>query len=153
MWFCYDNDNKCIPYQKVKIDISENDFIQIGTFNFVVMACMINVIKFRADEDKDTMKMYNAMYSHLFQIRNFFLRSKNKTILNSSIFQEFTINCIGNAIDPLKEHHLKIKMNRKLKKRLIFRYDPTSKTPVENIQFANISGNEIKNPRNLKIIL
>ena len=75
------------------------------------------------------------LYSYLTTFFN------NITILDDSIFQEFSMTCIGEPKDLLRESFLLAKKKREQGKKIKFTYTPTG-TPGKkpNFKFDNSSG-------------
>ena len=73
-----------------------------------------------------------------------YLNKHNKTILERSPFQEFTLQCLGSTEDPLRMSRLEDKKKKAARKLIKFRYDPKG-TPgkIPNFIFDNTSGNKI----------
>ena len=91
------------------------------------------------------------MASHLLQMRNYYFTNNDKTFFDEGIFQDFVINCIGEAVDDriLKQEEYKSKKN----KIMSFKYSPedNKKFNADDWTFSNMSGNEIRNKKNYKI--
>jgi hypothetical protein len=73
-----------------------------------------------------------------------YLNKHNKTILERSPFQEFTLQCLGSTEDPLRMSRLEERKKKDARKLIKFRYEPKGKPgKIPNFKFDNISGNEI----------
>ena len=89
--------------------------------------------------------VYMTMITRLLKARNKYLDDNNKTILDKSSFQEFTLECIGEPEDLIRESRLKIMDKKKRKiQPLVFRYTPKDNSPgkVPVFRYDNISGDE-----------
>lgn len=156
----YDNNKKCLPYHSLKTITNFNNPRKVGTkvilgnFPLTLMYGLINIQRSRTVRDKESMDFYYTFVSHLVSIRDYFFRTYNKTILDDTIFKEFTAKCIGTTIHPKEEKHLLVQKRRKQKRAIVFRYNPEDELlePSSNEKFLNSSGNEITNPKNLKIL-
>jgi hypothetical protein len=101
---------------------------------------------------------YSIAISNLVTVRNIFLKKNNLGIINNSVFSEFRINCIGNAISYMRESLLrrckKSKMGYKY-----FLYEPEKffssnekykrKFNPGKTKFQDSSGRRIINPKDL----
>lgn len=153
----YNNNKRCNPYKDVtahnfpNID-STTSFIRIGTFNLVLLYALITIMRSRTENDSNNKDLYYTIVSHMLTMRNTFFKTEKKTFLDESIFQDFTIDCVGEAITPEKQRKLLIESRKKKHTRLTFIYEPIDgiKEP-ESGNFANSSGRDIKNPKNLKL--
>ena len=95
------------------------------------------------------------MTSHLVEIRNYYLEKNKKTMFDDTLFQEFSVECVGEALDPMRENRL-IRNKKFMERRLVtYRYKPENdyeEHPTTTYKFANSSGNSIHNERNYKIV-
>lgn len=111
-------------------------------------------IKNERNENEEGIAYHNIMTSHLIEIRKYYFDKTKKTILDEGIFQQFITSCYGNIIHP--ERELRITRNKKAKegKLIIYTYRPDEKfkTAESNYRFPNVSGNEIRNPKNLHVL-
>jgi hypothetical protein len=157
----YHYNRKCVPYHKVPNHVFRNKsiilgstekFIQIGTHAVVLMYAFINMMKARVNRDNDNKSLNYTFISHLVDMKNYYFEKKNKNIFDKTLFQDFVTQCTGETMPSEREFRLRYEANRKNKK-FQFRYEPeTAKhDPDFNYVFANSSGNEIKNPKNLKL--
>ena len=73
-----------------------------------------------------------------------YLNKHNKTILERTPFQEFTLQCLGSTEDPMRMARLEERKKKEAKKLIKFRYDPKGNPgKIPNFKFDNTSGNEI----------
>jgi hypothetical protein len=157
----YNNNKKCYPYldvpavkfNKKSLEEHKKHTIKIGTFQVTLLHTLINAMRARVISDKDNMNMYFTMVSHLVTMRNYYFHTTKKNILDTTPFMDFVINCIGETITPEKQRKLMIEYKKKKNKRLTFTYEPASgvKDPDSTYIFANTSGNQINNPKNMKL--
>ena len=94
------------------------------------------------------------MSSSLIQLKNEYLSKQKKTLIDDTIFKDFSMDCIGIEITIEHEHLQKIEKRKKLKQPLILRYIPENKykkKPKKKYMFLNSSGEEIKNPENMLV--
>ena len=90
----------------------------------------------------------------LLTVRDKFLDSNNKSVLDNTIFEDFKSNCIGVPVSPMRKLMM-TRYNRKLmSKSAIQPYSPDEKQKFnsEIYNFENYSGNIINNPRDLLYI-
>jgi hypothetical protein len=146
----YHHNDKCLTFQNIKYDKST---LQIGTFNLVVMFYMIHMINARVNKEKEKMHNMNVYISHLFQMRNHYLKSNKKNIFDDTPFVEFTIKCVGETMEPSMERTHRIKDKLAKGKRPFWTYRPENdkKEPESNYIYDNTSGNMVNNPKNLRL--
>jgi hypothetical protein len=143
----YHHNNKCLAY------ITKNK-LKLASFNLLVLFYLIHYIYARTNKIKNKMENMDIFISHLFQMRNYFLKKNNKTIFDKTPFEEFIIECIGETIEPMMEFNKRVKLRKSKGKPLIWSYKPTKdniKEPDQTYIFSNYSGNPINNPKNLKL--
>ena len=159
-WAC-DIYKKCLPYQEVPIisiksnkvtDVSTNK-IRIGSFPLIVMMNLIVTIYHRVSRDNSKMNMHQILTSHLFIMRDYYFKTRNKTLMDESIFQEFNITCIGPKINPPREafEERENKKKDKTKKSYSFKFVPNGINTDESstYRFQNTSGNPVNKTRDL----
>ena len=89
--------------------------------------------------------VYGTMITRLFKARNTYLENKNITVLDTSPFQEFTTECIGEPKDILRESFLDKAKKREQGKLVSFLYKPKENPGKKpNFKFDNTSGNLMK---------
>lgn len=154
----YNNNNKCIPYLEVPAyDFIENvptkNVIRLGTYSVVILYGLITIMKARTNKDDYTKNLYYSIVSQLINMRNYYLEKTKKTFLDDTVFKEFVVNCMGDAISPDRQRKLLIESRKRKNKKYTFIYEPADglKEPESKYIFANSSGNYINNPRNLKL--
>ena len=139
----YSHNHKSVPYLKV-------DGSKMGTFQVVIMYYLINFMYWRVNDDMKNKNLVHTTISNLYDIRNYYLQSREKKILDDSPFKEFVIECIGETKTLQRERQIEIDRRRKNKEPISFSYVPTEESasqPVEQTtyRFANSSGNMITN--------
>ena len=153
---------RCTPFKKVDAYIfpdgkvgKEKGYVNIGTFPFNLLTNLCSAFYYRVNKNDELYQFYNIMTSHMVELRNYYLEKNNKTIFDNTLFQEFTYECKGDAIDPVRESRL-IKIKKFSEgKPVIFRYKPENEyedNPTTTYRFANSSGNPINNERNYRIL-
>ena len=156
----YDNNKKCIPFINVQaMQFTSNKItkvsgsVNIGSFSTVLLYSLISIMKARTIQDTDEKDLNYTIVSHLIQMRNYYLNTNKKTILDDTIFRDFIVNCIGETVQPERQKRLLIESRKKKNKRSIFSYDPSIeiREPETIFQFANTSGNKIINVKNLRL--
>jgi len=154
---------RCVPVKQVKPLIfldgkvekdGDKDYIQIASFDYMLLNNMIYGLKGRVEKDEKKEHFHNVMTSQLIEMRNYYLEKNNKTMFDDTLFQEFLITCTGDTIEPKRESMLRTRQRFKSGKRPKFNYRPEDKVrPAEtNYKFPNSSGNIINNPRNYRIM-
>lgn len=135
IFILYGNNNRCTVY-----NFSKKKNTYFGTFNLVLMYMLFNYIYYTINKYKNA-DLFLLLINKLIEIRNIYLNKHNISVLDKSPFYDFTINCIGTTIDPIR-----LSLIEKKKK---FKYTPSGK-PIEiNYKFNNISGNQILNKKYL----
>jgi hypothetical protein len=141
----YDNNNKCIVNK-----FSEKKKCYFGTNQLVILYLISNYYYFKInkkilDENNHLIMLYNFI-----NFKNEYLNLKSKTVLDKTPFEDFIINCSGIALDLRRESFLDKNSKKKKGLRLNFRYNPSDKKIIPpNYVFANSSGNEVINNKNL----
>jgi len=150
----------CLPYRDIDaIDFTDEkqkklkEQIRIGNFDMMMKTSMIDTMYYYVNKDKDRVRMYKTMTSDLIKMRNHYLKAHNKHLLDDTIFQSFTLQCIGEPIDPQREFEALVKLRKQQNKPYVFKYEPATKKKKEesNYVFSNSSGNAINNTNNLKL--
>ena len=151
---------RCIPIKKLSYKIFKNnsvqdivsDSIQIGSFDYTLLNNFIFTFKARVEKNNERYQFHNIMTSHLIEMRNYFFDKTGLNLLEDTLFQELIPDCIGDAMDPLRESMLIREKKFKEGKKVIYKYDPSVGGRTPDYKFPNSSGNPIKNPRNFRII-
>ena len=157
----YSHNNKCLPFQLLPaLEFKDNKInkldgtITLGSFSLVVLFAQIMTIKYRVINDRTLTEVYMTIVSHLIQIRAEYFKKNNKNIFDEdTMFKDFIVECIGDGIPPDRAVGLKFEARRKANKRIQYLYDPEKdvKSADTTFNFSNMSGNEIKNPKNLQL--
>lgn len=157
----YSHNGKCLPFQSVdsyEFTLNENKKMDgkviIGTFSLTILYLQSMTIKYRTVNDKAMTTVYMTLISHLIKVKDEYLKKNNKSIFDQTIFQDFIVDCIGTGIHPDREILLRYEERRSKNKKSFFQYDPSkdNRSPDITYVFGNYSGNEIRNPKNLKLI-
>lgn len=146
----YNNNDRCVPYIEVPLfHEKKNKYVCIGSFDTQIMYMLSFIMQNRVL--KNNTDIYFVMINNLLKMKNNYLKTKNKTIFDESIFQGFITKCIGKPLNPKRKKRLLADFRRKNKIKTEYIYDPTIGGKKPNYQFQNISGNEIKNIKNNRI--
>jgi len=158
----YTDNGKCIPYKHVSAIDYNNDsktkpvkYIQIGTFSVIMMFNYIWAFQNRVCKLPDRTKYYETIISNIIEMKKEYFKKTKQTIFDESLFQEFSIQCVGEAISPERERTIRYSKKKGQGKRANFSYDPSDsdgKGTPSDFKFSNSSGNEINNEHNFKII-
>ena len=111
-------------------------------------------IKARTIKDKQRTQMYQIMTTNYLNTRRRYLKENNKTIMDDTPFQEFTVDCIGKVIPPHVEFQEKVEKRKKQNRPYVWKYKPEENKKESgeiNFVFPNTSGNAINNVKNLKL--
>ena len=157
----YNNNKKCIPYKDVRTIFFKHkeyeefadSIIRLGSFQLTLTYALINVMRTRVTNSKDETNLYNAVVSHLVEMRKYYFKNTKKNAFDNTPFEDFVWNCVGTTLTPNKQRAIIFEQRKKKKKKLSFNYNPNNgvQEPDTNYYFANSSGNEINNPKNLKL--
>ncbi len=132
----YDANERCIVYRE-----SDKKKTLFGTYQLIFMYNLIqyNISKIRNNEHNRL--TYGSMLIRMMKARDKYLDQHNKTVLDKTIFQEFTMSCIGEPKDLLRESFLLAKKKREQGKMAKFLYKPTGQPGKKpNFKFDNSSG-------------
>jgi hypothetical protein len=135
----YNNNERCVVYK-----YSNKKRTYFGTFNLILLYLLINYYYKLINASIKKAELYMILFIKLWFYRNKYLDSHNITVLDKSPFQDFTYECLGTPIHPIRASCLE---NIKKKK---FKYKPSGKS-INSIDyvFDNISGNQILNEKYL----
>lgn len=135
----YGHNNRCIVNQ-----YSEKKKVFFGTFQLIFLYLLIDYQYANSRRDKNEKNNYMILITRLLKARQKYLEDNNKTVLDRTPFQEFTLQCLGSTEDPLRLARLDERRKKEAGKQIKFRYDPKG-TPgkIPNFKFLNSSGNEI----------
>lgn len=153
------HNNRCVPIKKIEsrfysikgVEVDKKHTIQIGSFDFVLLLNMISWLRVRINGIEEKQHYHNIMTSHLVEMRNYYLKTNNKNLLDDTIFQSYIPDCIGDTMDPARESRLLREKKYKEGKLVMFRYNPEKQKSAPDYKFANTSGNEIHKSINYKI--
>ena len=135
----YGHNNRCIVNH-----FSENKKVYFGTFQLIFLYLLVDYQYAITRRDSKEKNNYITLISRLLKAREMYLNIHNKTILERSPFQEFTLQCLGSTEDPLRMSRLEERKKKEAKKLIKFRYDPKGNPgKIPNFKFDNTSGNEI----------
>ena len=149
----YGNNEKCIPYNDIKLVNKDKQFnIKIGTFNVNFMFNLVRYHQAYADKDKNVQGLQDYIMSSLLDSRDKFLESNNLTVLDNSIFEDFKVNCLGDPMSPMRKFMMSRRDRKLMPRSAIHPYDPEERKDnydTDIYHFHNYSGNIINNPRDL----
>jgi len=132
----YDSNERCVVYRH-----SSKKKAYFGTYQLIFLYNLIqyNISKIR--ENKFNEMNYGSMLIRMMKARDKYLDTHDKTVLDKTIFQEFTFKCIGEPKDLLRESFLMAKKKREQGKQMKFLYKPTGQPGKKpNFRFDNTSG-------------
>ena len=135
----YGHNNRCIVNH-----FSKNKKVYFGTFQLIFLYLLVDYQYTITRRDSIEQNNYIILISRLLKAREKYLNTHNKTILERTPFQEFTLQCLGSTEDPLRMSRLEEKKKKAANKLIKFRYDPKGNPgKIPNFKFDNTSGNEI----------
>jgi hypothetical protein len=146
----YASNDRCIVYRK-----SEKKKTYFGTYQLIFMYNLIqyNINKIKNNnthndnhnDNHNDMNVYGSMLIRMMKARDKYLENTHKTVLDKTIFQEFTMSCIGEPKDLLRESFLISKKKRDQGKLAKFLYKPTGQPGKKpQFKFNNSNGEIIK---------
>jgi len=125
-----DNNKKCVPYKTVLNNATDKYYI--GSYNYVLMTCMINLLKYKINNDTKMKNIYYIMTSHIITMRKKYLKSNKQNIFDKSLFEDFVLDLQGSTIPPEKERQLIGEVRKKRNKPYFFTYEPIKKDVKED---------------------
>jgi hypothetical protein len=129
----FSNNKRCVVYR-----FSDNKKTYFGTYNLTYMYLLFDYFYYMINKNSYETEIYSILLSKLAIIRNNYLENHNITVIDSSPFQDFTLKCMGEPVDIIREFRLQKNKSNK------FNYKPSGKIiNIPKIIFDNISGNEI----------
>ena len=163
IFYLYSTD-RCIPYKNVDLiefnneknkivpKIIKNKKIRIGSFDFNILQALIILVKVRVDDDKEWNDILYKLINGFVNLRNLYLSQNKLKPSDDSIVGSFVTKCMGKSVPLEKLRGELIKSRLKKKKPPIIKYQPNNKTKnPANYIFPNLSGNEVKNDKLLKL--
>ena len=147
------SNNKVMNDTQVGGKSGSNDFIQIASFDYMLLTTMSLSIKGRVIQDEKFEFFYCNMTSMLVEMRNYYFNKQNKTMFDDTLFEEYLVTCTGESLDPNREMHLRNQYIFKQKRRK-FKYNPEDKyrETDNNYKFPNTSGNIINKIQNFRVL-
>jgi hypothetical protein len=159
----YSNNSRCVPYNTVnamyfnnKSYEKSNRTVKIGTFATGILFGLIGIMRAKTNKESMLMNIYYQLISHMTDMKNYYLKTNNKTIFDDGLFKEFSPKCIGITNTAAMERVIRIDEKMKKSKKFSWSYNPASEKDRQNdikYVFKNSSGNPINNERNMKIVL
>jgi hypothetical protein len=142
----YNNNNRCVVY-----NYSEKKKTNFGTTQLLSLYLLSNYIYYLINRKNKDSSNYLNMMLILIECRDKYLNKHNKTILDTTPFQEFKFKCIGDPVDIIRNDRLQM-ANKKLSGKLFkykYIYKPTDNPipPPINYIFDNSSGNQVLNDK------
>ena len=136
----YGSNNKCNVFR-----YSPKKRTNFGSFQLLLLYCTIHYNMGKIRKNKFNEKLYGTMLTRLIKARDTYLDKNNMTVLDKTIFQEFTMECIGEPKDLMRSSFIERANKKEQGKKMTFQYKPTGKPGKKpNFKFDNTSGN-IKN--------
>ena len=135
----FKDNERCIVYK-----YSDKKKTYFGSLQLQILYILSNYNLGIIRQNKFNQVVYLTMLTRLYKARDRYLENNNKSILDDSPFQEFTLKCIGEPKDPIRSSLLdglkRIKQGKKVK----FSYRPSGKPgKIPDYKFDNFSGNAI----------
>jgi hypothetical protein len=129
----FGNNKRCVVYR-----YSKNKTTYFGTYNLTYMYLLFDYFYNIINKNHAETEIYSILLSKIAIIRNTYLENHNITVIEPSPFQDFTLKCLGEPVDIIREFRLQKNKSSK------FNYKPSGKMiNIPKIIFDNISGNEI----------
>jgi hypothetical protein len=143
--------NRCLPYidSKINFNSTNNNELSIKlasflvTFNYFFIGyqyCQIN----KSNDYYSDRNIINSLIS----ARNNYLKSKNKTVIDSSIYKDFILTCSGKTTEFTREFLLRMSDKRAKGQKGLMSYDPSiSRGDNIEYQFEQADGLIINNEK------
>jgi hypothetical protein len=132
----YDRNDRCIVYK-----YSEKKKTYYGTFQLQLLYNLIMYNLAIIRDNKFNQTLYMTMFVRLLKARDIFLEKNNLSVLDESPFEEFTMKCMGDPVDSIRQSRLNISKNVKKGKAAKFRYRPSGgEGKVPDYRFMDSSG-------------
>lgn len=136
----YGRNEKCLVY-----DYSEKSKIYYGSYNLQLVYLLGNYFLGQVNQNNFIKTSYMTMVTRLIYAKNKYLDENKMNSLSKSPFEEFTLDCLGEPVNQLRESRLKIVKNIKERKRVKYRYTPKGEPgKVPDFRFSNSSGEPYK---------
>jgi hypothetical protein len=146
----YSHNSRCTVYQA---NFSEKKKTLFGTFSLLRMMLLAEHFNFSIHKNPQEATNFLILLNNLFDARLTFLEDNDKTVMDNTPFSEFTFECSGDAIDPIRQSRLNIIEKVKSGKKVKFMFDPERNKDgkVPEFKFDNTSGNPIQNPKDMSL--
>ena len=134
----YNQDKECIQYRSI---IKKKIFI--CSYQSFIMTCLINHLMATLIKDNESINNYNFMIKNVIDMRNKYLDSNKKTLLDDTPFQEFNVECKGETITNDRVFRLFVMDKIKKREPFMLKYDPDNPDKKYNDKMFilnNISG-------------
>lgn len=140
----YGNNDRCIVSK-----YSENKKTYFATYQLLILYLLSDFSLAYVNKNKAEEKNFLIMISKINKIKNDYLESRQLNVLDDSPFQEFTMDCIGVPVEPLRASFEKVAKKIKQGKKIKFTYNPgeSKNVKIPNYIFPDTSGLEIKNKK------
>ena len=157
----FDSDKKCIPYQNLntitidnnKINIDSEEVVKIGSFSLLIEMNLTMSMHYKLMKNKDMLNYHQKLTQSLFLLRTHYFKITNNTIMDKTPFQEITLQCIGTYTNPQIEYNKRVEKKKKEKSgAYVFKYEPSNvKVDVTSVKFSDSSSNPINNEDDLQL--
>lgn len=136
----YGSNERCITYR-----YSKKKHTNFGTYQLIFMYNLINYNIAIIRNNKFNVDLYGAMLVRMIKAQEKYLTDAGLNVLDKSPFQEFTMKCIGEPKDILRESFLQKKKKRDAGKKIQFTYTPSDKPGKKpDFRFDNTSGELVR---------
>lgn len=146
----YSHNERCTVYQAT---FSEAKKTLFGTFSLIRLMLIAEYYNQHIHKNFKQANEFMTLLQNLFSGRIDYLEEKEINVMDNSPFQEFTFECLGESIDPIRQSRLRVIQKLKMKQQVRFNFNPeTNKdAKVPEYKFDNTSGNLIINPKDFTI--
>lgn len=140
----YGNNMRCTVYK-----YSKKRDIHFGTFNLTILYLLFwYYYYYIVINNKILAEINMKMICILLNARNKYLTDNKLTVIDKSPFEDFTYECYGKTVDPIRLSKLLFLIKKKSKKLIKFNYNPSGKNvKYPSHKFNNCSGNKIINEK------
>lgn len=118
---------RCLPFNNSTLKLNNKIIdIKIGSFLVIFNYYFIGYYYCKIHEYSDDNYYYanRDIINSLLTVRNNYLKDKDKTVLDSSIYKEFVIDCIGKTVEFSREFLLRMSEKRAKGEKGLMTYDP-----------------------------
>lgn len=140
----YGNLENCLGYLSTTLDGRP---IKTGSFNTCFMHELVRFHHGYVQRNDNVKRLADYNMLRMLVAKKLFLKREKKTILDDTVFRDFSADCYGATIEPIRKRLLSTIDDKY--SRVVINYTPRTNSNFnpDNINFGNYSGNIINNPK------